>query len=361
MKKYILSVLLVFGFLGNGFIGCGNGSSPAGVTYTPFPTDAQYPSTYFTGVRGVEDSEDVYISGGYYAESGTVPLLYQGPLSGVGGTWYPFMPPANILTPGNTISSANIYGPDNSSVADEVNVVGTYQIEGSHYSYGFLYSGPPDASGSDWINLDPSSLLNPGETILAGVIPHSNMNGIVVGNFDTNLRQGLVFIYNADLNAYYELTRPGITSITAYGIWWNGGSSYTIAGGYRDPAAETDGVVAYLVDWNSETQLATGWQTYNYNNESALVTHFEGITGSPEGGYSLAADWLTATSGAPGAAYAHVARNADGSFATSATWTAIAYPGASSTTSNTVYEDNILGIFIDSGVAVTNPFVASIP
>ncbi len=362
IKKYLYVVsFILFSFLGSHLLSCG--SDDSGVIYTNFPTNPQYPSTFVTGIRGVSGSSDVYITGGY-ASTTTLPLLYQGPFSnedgsftGV-GTWNLIIP-SPTLAPGQTISSGNLYGPDNSTTKGEVNLVGTYQIQGSNITYGFFYSGPPDGSGSTWLNLNPSSLVSNGD-ILAGTVPHSNMNGIVVGNFDTQLTSGRVFIYNTANSTYYELTKSGTTSISAYGIWWNGGTSYTITGGYRDPFNPTEGTVGFLVDWDSSTQVASHWQYYNFNNQSTFVTHFEGIMGAGPGVYNLAGSWNTLNPFTAGAAFAQVGRNSDGSFG-AASWADVVFPGAQSTTGNTVYLNTVLGVYLLSGSSVTYPYVATIP
>ncbi len=350
IKKYffLFFILMIFAQ-----ISCG--SSQNSVFYTNLITNPVYPSTFVTGIRQVAGSNSVYISGGY-TTSTTYSLLYQGPLSGV-GTWN-LITPSSTLSPGHAITSSTLYGPDNSSTAGEVNLVGTYKVQGDTTTYGFFYSGPPNGSGSTWLNLNPSSLISMGD-ILLGTVPHSTMNGIAVGNFDTQARSGRVFIYNTANSTYYELTKSGTTSISAYGIWWNGGTSYTIAGGYRDPFNPTQGTVGYLVDWDSSTQQATNWQYYNYQNDSTWVTHFEGITTDNAGGYNLAAAWETADSSGAGGAFAHVSRNSDNSFGT-ATWTNISFPGAATTTVNTVYLNNILGVYLLQGSAVTYPYIATV-
>ncbi len=363
IKKYVsIFSLLLFGVFLHPLVACG--PNEPGVVYHNFPTDPQYPSTFVTGIRRVAGSTDVYISGGYTVNGVSTALLYQGPLfidqgnlNSEAGTWNLFQPSAT-LAPGQTIVSSNLYGPDNSSRSGEVNAVGTYQIQGDNKTYGFFYSGPPNASGTTWLNLLPTSLVAGGD-ILAGTVPHSTMNGVAVGNFDTQLRSGRVFIYNTANSTYYELTKSGTTSISAYGIWWNGGTSYTIAGGYHDPLLATEGEVAYLVDWDSSTQQATNWQAYNFLDQTNQVTHFEGIDGG-EGQYHLVASWTTvggASDGATGAGYALVQRTSTGAFGP-ANWAEVIFPGASTTTGNTVYLNNVLGVYLLSGSATTYPYVA---
>ncbi len=331
--------------------------------YATFPSIPGGTNNSITGARGVTNSSNVYLTGSYLpnGESKDQAYLYAGPLSGNSGNWYPITVSPSLYS-GTTLVSSSLYGPDNSSTAGNVHFVGTYKtVSGGNYSYGFYYDGPINGSGSsgDWTNMDVSTLLNGGDA-LEGVIPHSTMNGIVVGNFDTTnagVLSGRVFIYNSANTKYYELQPPvvGTTSLTAYGIWYNGGNSYTIAGGYRDPI--TSGDVASLVDWDSSTQIATHWQTYTYQNNSALISHFEGITTDGSTGYNLAG--MSTTSDLI-SDFSHVSRNNDKSFNTTASWIDIKYPNSATTTANTVFENYILGVYTLSGSSNIYPYSAEV-
>jgi len=91
----------------------------------------------------------------------------------------------------------------------------------------------------------------------------------------------------------------------------------------------------------------TNLRTYQGDNKkvSSLITHFEGITSSP-GGYNIAAGFANKDNEA-GAAFAHIRRNYDGTFG-EAEWQTLRYPdqGVKMTTSDTVFENNILGILV---------------
>jgi hypothetical protein len=62
---------------------------------------------------------------------------------------------------------------------------------------------------------------------------------------------------------------------TAYGIWHNGGDSYTIAGGTDNHGIQE----GFLVDYDSVSKKFSHLTLY----EHYLVTHFEGITGTAQG------------------------------------------------------------------------------
>jgi hypothetical protein len=63
------------------------------------------------------------------------------------------------------------------------------------------------------------------------------MGGLAVGNFDTNFDPGGPRVYDVVAHSWKELPKAPLNAktLTAYGIWHNGGRSYTIAGGYSDP------------------------------------------------------------------------------------------------------------------------------
>jgi hypothetical protein len=240
----------------------------AQVSYSTF----NYPgavgdSTFLTGVRGAGGG-DVYITGTYEQQGSTDTqgLFYQGLLSG-GGQW-------TIMNfPGADITSTALYGPDGLPL-DNVRLVGSYkQTETGQQDHGLLYEGPPDGTGS-WQTIDFPSV---GQTVL-NTIAHSTMGGLVVGNFDTNLATGRAFVYDIDNNSWVELVKPGAVSITAYGIWYDGGTQYTIAGGYSN--ANLSGIDhGYLVNWDSATQTPSEWTSYDFNNSriGVAISHFNGI------------------------------------------------------------------------------------
>lgn len=183
------------------------------------------------------------------------------------------------------------------------------------------------------------------------------MGGLVVGNYDTDLATGKAFIYNIAENSYVEIVKSGAVSVTAYGIWYNGGSTYTIAGGYSD--VNEGGVdTAYLVDYDSNTQSFTNWTSFTYNNQPSVITHFEGITTDNNGGYNLVADALSGEDVV--ASFVHVPRNSSNTFG-AATWTPYAYPGAVLTSANTVYLNYALGIYELTNGGPANGYVTTIP
>ncbi len=346
-------------------IGCGSsdGGDPAATrTATPQPTPTPLPTvlyvtlnppeaqssdfTSLTGIRGVDNSSDVYITGGLSTSSGTwSDQLYKGPILG-GGTYFTMNYPASVST--------NAYSVDNHGA--DIQMTGTYQTSMGGPQNGFLYTGPVvnnPSTGWDTINFPGAAETN----------PHSIMGDIVVGGFhdedDTPVDGSKfirAFIYKVSTQEFTELRLdPSYISTSAYGVWWNGGNSYTIVGGYIGPDAELSS--GYVLDYDSSTGLFSHVTSYKFNNAPAVSTHFEGITTDDAGGYDLAGEGVA--NGSVLVGMARIERTASNGF-TSATWATITYPGASTTTSDTVYRNYILGVFAP-GPTQLNGFAARIP
>ncbi|MBV1795954.1 hypothetical protein [Siccirubricoccus sp. G192] len=326
------------------------------------------PGIVVTGVRSDSATTDaVVVTASDVTGSITSAALYQGSLqdlaSAPASQW-------NVLTPvfpGQTVTSSTFYGPNTPSFdpslgAGEVRAVGSYKYaegpSGPNDDHGMIYQGPVNGVGGSWTQIDATSLIGKGDTLL-NTIAHSTMGDLVVGNYDTSLSTGHAFIFDMTTGQWTDLNPAGSLSVTAYGIWQNDGStstSYTIAGGYSD--LNRLGLDAgYLVDYDSGTHAFSHFTTFQFDNRplAALISHFDGITGTADG-YNLTGDFVRGATA--GAFFAQVERRADDSFA-GAHWTEVAYPGAAVTftSGNTVIDDTVLGIYVADGA--THSFVAS--
>lgn len=338
----------------------------AAVDYAPIDDTA----VVVTGVRSASTTTDsVVLTASYVFEGVTYATLYQGSIVAAATapdtSW-------NRLTPvfsGQTVTSATFYGPNtplfDPRIADgDVVAVGSYKYNegasGPNADHGVLYEGPVTGGGT-WTQIDATPLVPKGETLL-NTIAHSTMGDLVVGNYDTDLATGRAFIYNKVTGEWTNLNPGNTKSVTAYGIWQNGGpssTSYTIAGGQSDVG--TGGVdESYLVKYDSATGAFSHYRKYRYENQpiSAAIAHFDGITGT-DTGYNLTGTVTSLSSGQQidRGFMASVSVNPDGSFGR-AVWTPVAYPGSELTTGNTVVENYVLGIFIAGGA--TQSYIATV-
>jgi hypothetical protein len=328
-----------------------------GQTYSTIldSTESQTPQ----GVRGA-DGGDVLLACSYTI-SGSLPqgMWWKGSLTTGSGVAYKVVPAIG----GQTVTSSLFYGPntpefDPSLGAGNIRMVGSYQYVGStQFNNGVLYTGPLSGTGGTWTQINVPDAAVSGT--VANTIPHSVMGPIVVGNYNlvvggSSAALGNAFLYNIATGTWTIFDAPfgGTDKLTsAYGVWQNGigSTSFTIAGGSEDAGFNK----AYLIDYDSSTGAFSNL-TYFYDGAPAGLTHFEGITGTPDG-YNLIG--ISGT----GYAVASVGRNPDTSFGTASWRGPLSYPSSTMTTGNTIIGDQAIGIYtLPSGTSVY-AYVATVP
>jgi hypothetical protein len=338
-----------------------------------------------TGVRAATTG-NVVLTGGKATGTGTQnqPFLYQGPLARAGGA------AVSVLTPPFPgVTSATFYGPDTHSVnpvaipSGQVRAVGAYESSSAPagvVNQGMLYLGPVSGPGGSWTSLDVPA---DGRDTVAGAracpstrtgcfvmdtIAHSTMGDLVVGNYDLNPSvpggaiSGNGFIYNLARQQWTLLDLGGSMSSDSslYGIWQDGGPAspdYTLAGGSSASGHQQ----AFLISYNETTGAFGRPRYYSYGNRPALATHFDGITAVP-GGFNL-----VTISSAEAASMAFVpVSGRDGSFGP-ATWfpvnvsaSALCPDGCGAVTGNTVYQNQVMGLYAAAGAALPGTYLATI-
>jgi len=283
--------------------------------------------------------------------SQTAGLLYQGPLSAQGGAGYVMVMPDQ---PGQTTDGTTAYSADNLGNG-QLRIVGTYSNTGAANELGFLFNGTVNDVGTAG-NYEPIPRPHPSAS---WNIPHSTSGGLVVGNYDSSTSSGvpagggLAYVYDAVNRTYLapSMVYPGSASNTAYGIWHNGGTSYTICGGFanspinnllnpRVPLSQ-----ALLVDFDSASGQFSNWKSFTYVSPSSGasgITHFEGISGVEPGTYTLAG--VALVDGVTAAGFVTVRRNTDGSFG-EMQWTDLTPPVVGgSAFADSVYGNAVVGI-----------------
>jgi parallel beta-helix repeat protein len=295
------------------------------------------PVSAWQGIRNSATSGQYLITG----TSGANGLLYNGPISGAGGTSY------SVNYPGATTTS--VYGPDVLE-GNRVRLVGSYK-NGDGTVHGFLFEGTTaDLSQSG--NYRTIDYPNAKYTYV-----HSTMGGFAVGNADgpegnAPLGTGHAFLYDVARNTLLpDIIYPGSTTTTAYGIWYNGGTSYTICGGYSGIQGQSGAIShGYIVDYDSLTGQYTHWASFDYPNGLVgqdYITHFEGISSAEKGVYTLVADSAQSGSSNPAqGSFVTVRRNTDGTFGPAA-WVDLNYPGVAGVVSaNSVAGNQVVGIVV---------------
>ena len=237
-------------------------------------SDVGVPVIGWQGIRGADARGQYLISG----TSGTHGLLFVGSIAGKGQSYFVNDPLA---------STTSVYGPNNLG-GGSIQLVGAYtggQSQTDKVVYhGFLFQGTTAdlPSGGSFRTIDyPGATFN---------FVHSTMGGLAVGNYDgptaggSPLGPGQDYIYNIATGQFVtSIVYPGSFSNTAYGIWYNGGTSYTICGGYSNESvnnmSDQDRPIGqgYLVDYNSATGQFSHWTSFSYPNGPAgttVLTHF---------------------------------------------------------------------------------------
>ena len=318
--------------------------------------------TGWAGIRGGDTDGEYLISGSADVSGVLNGLLYVGNIEGTSGTAYPFVVPGSINT--------NAYGPNNLG-SGNLQIVGTYGSSNPSDPAvnGFLFEG----TVSDLQNPSAFRTVNyPGAEYN---YVHSTAGGLAVGNYDSPTDHGAyslpygpghAFIYDIDTDTFLEdIHFPGSISNSAYGIWHNGGTSYTIVGGYStapvDNFADQEQPLdkGYIVDYDSSTGEFTHWTSLEYPYYGPeFLTHIQGISSVEKGVYTLSADSVEVGSGNPAqGAWVSVRRNTDGSF-TLQDWINLEMtvdpntgdPVEGLASADSVYGNQVVGIFIGDAI-----------
>jgi len=264
-----------------------------------------------------------------------------------------------VMYPGSATTS--VYGPDYIG-GGYYRLVGSYKKDKEDIVYGFFFQGKIT---------DLSSSANYKTIITYGnyTYIHSTMGNILVGNYDDikkhntfglPLGPATAFLYIISEGKKIDITYPGSITNTVYGVWHNGGSSYTFCGGYSNTAIPITSIYtatgilpignAYIVNYDIENNTFSNWISINYPNNTDIVTHFQGISSvdkSNPQSYQFAADSLNTSTKDRLPAWVSVSVDITGNFYVDK-WVNLKYPlPLSITSSNSVADNIIVGIYIE--------------
>ncbi len=228
-------------------------------TYDNADSVSMQPVSGWQGIRGADTAGQYLITG----TSGSNGLLFDGTMAGVGTSYAVDYPNA---------ATTSVYGPNNLG-GGNIQLVGSYKntdaASAAVVVNGFVFTGTTAdlAQSSDYQTIDyPGAEFN---------YVHSTMGGLAVGNYDSQpdhgednlpLGPGHAYIYDIATQTFLtDVDYPGSASNTAYGIWYNGGTSYTICGGWSPNAVNNLNDQsqpigqAYMVDYDSATGKFSNW------------------------------------------------------------------------------------------------------
>jgi hypothetical protein len=292
------------------------------------------PVSSWTGIRDAARAGEYLITG----TSNDQGLLYVGPISGRGGK------SLYVNYPGASVTS--LYGPDLAG-GNVLRLVGTYSTSNSDAVHGFVFQGTVAdlSSRAHYRTIDyPHAKYT---------YVHSTMGDLAVGNGgDIPANTDHAFIYSlSQRRVLTDIVYPDGKALgtSVYGVWYDGGTRYTVAGGYTSLSSAGKSVAeGYLVDYNEATGRFSHWTSFAGPDGlvgPSVATHFQGISSPAPGVYTLSAAMTDAGSTTVfGAALAIVRRDPDGTFGP-AKWASLHYPGAVGIQSaNSVAGNQIVGI-----------------
>ncbi len=298
-----------------------------------YPEDQPGGETLLTGIRRTKDVQRVvYITGNYVNPLQSVELgfLYKGKLNG-NGKWYSFAYPSS---PQSTVITTALYGPNNGTRDNEVQLVGHYTTAEHKKPLGCFYEGSLNGTGL-WRTITP-----PFYPLVTQSTARSTMGGVIVGDYTHSEKNENAFLYDIASEIYCDFVKEGAIKISACGIWHNGGDSYTICGAYADatcPQFER----AYLVDWSRSNKTFSHWRSYDFENASSSVfaTHFNGIAEDGEGGYYLTGNAFLNEIALPKAFFCHIKKGEQ------AHWSPLEFKGKLIPSGNAIYKKIIIGSY----------------
>lgn len=284
------------------------------------------------GIKRGDTKGSFYVVGTKDATTGAV---YTGPITpgaqtGAVGAWTFMNVPAAWATSSAAVTTS-IYGVENLP-GQRVALVGTW-AEGDLLGEGnasFYYEGPVTAT-PDADNFRQFTATNRSGTPAQFTFLHSVSGGLVVGNWDMagdNNPAGNAFIYDSQSGAQVPIKYPKrerVYTHTAYGIWYNGGHSYTIAGGASKDKRFKSGRIleplgdGTLIDYNAKSGRFSNFTRFSFPEQGGKakrspITHFEGIWSNGTGKYRMPATVIAKSGKGETAAIMTVRRQGNGSY-----------------------------------------------
>ena len=248
----------------------------------------------------------------------------------------------------------SVYGPDYDKDTGIYKFVGSF-TDSNENTNGFIYQGTLDSLSTESNFIYPVINQYFGITYL-----HSYSNELFVGNSGNSNNDNETVSYIYDINDLVKIKTliqyPGSSTTTTYGIWSNGHNNYTIVGGYSMEAVSIDKIytdkginpigMAFIADYDSITNTIFNWTSISFGDN--LLTHFQGISRSQNGTYSINADVLDLqVSPLPLGYFLRIDRNINDEFEYNlSNAVKIKYDETGFASSNSVADNKIVGLYI---------------
>lgn len=200
----------------------------------------------------------------------------------------------------NHLSSTDIImGIDVNDFTAQLTAVGYEYINAAAVSYQGSISGE-----GTWNSFELNSLNS--KYVIQKSWSNGVMNGLAVGGIKYWTLDGVhAFLYDLNNTKAYSINYPGAVSTNARDIWYDGGDSYVVVGGYLNNPIEIvktrnletiDTVLnsgyGFMMRWNATSNTASNWKTFSQDNTPTpgVLSIFTRITTDNNGGYNLLAE-----------------------------------------------------------------------
>lgn len=157
-----------------------------------------------------------------------------------------------------------------------IRLVGTAFADGQWV--GFLYEGTIKADG-EWYSLGPAGATACSAQAISG--------NVIVGNYE-NGRTKSAFVYRVETDTFYEISYPGATRVSAYGVSQISPFEYLICGSIRIGGQQQ----AFIAKWNDSTQTLCKFRFYSLKDGGD--TEFRDITIDRKGAILVAGEYAAA-------------------------------------------------------------------
>ena len=280
-----------------------------------------------------------------------------------------------VSIPIRDIEFTSNYGSRYKNTSVMFSLVGAYRKLNDDATFGFYYQGMLNNVSLNTINKYTLEMHYGIDKIGSASYAHSTAGNFVVGNSGSlDDLKTVSWLYNINKGTYIKINFPDSLTTTTYGIVQNENGSYTIVGGYSNRVVGIKDIypqngkiipygLAYVADFTYEENIDrinfSNWSTIQYSND---LTHFEGISKTNyENVYTISSDTNNFSSKTSTAYFTKIIRE-NNNF-TAFSWVSLDYGTqineVGTNSSNSVTENNIVGIFFDKNNNVT-PFQAEI-
>jgi hypothetical protein len=314
--------------------------TPNATTTLLDPSGAATTVSAWQGIKDVGDDNFVIVgTTGPNPQEGNG-IVYVGSADCINGTFYYLNVPASVAL------YTSVYGVDVDTRTGIFSFVGSFTpIGGGGGTRGFAYVGTLD----DLVTVPGSPTggtfyYSTTTNAYADTFFHSIMNGYFVGNSASPGDVSYV-VAIADMETLIMVDVPDSLETTTYSIWYNGGDSFTLGGGYTHA---TKGNIAFVADFTSSSATVHNYTDMVAPPEYAYtLSHIQGIYGENATTFRFASAAYDGTIAVPVDGLVVSASRLDNVYATN-TINLLSYGASAVTSANSISRTTVVGVVAGS-------------